>query len=225
MARRVQSGRKKEIYTYFRKRYCSRAAQRFLYYLSGYKGICCIHRGSIRVFFFPAVVWQTQQEGIRVDMESGAMQLINALRGRKLERFCCEAEILDFDFGTLTLHAMGCSRVIKNNDILVTVPDYQAWDGVESRHNDEWYNTERFRAEITGGIVCSTEVSPWNDLRVILDNGCTIECLIANAYPHYGEESEQWVLFEHTKDHSGAFLTVFSKRVHFQEGTAPDSGR
>ena len=54
-----------------------------------------------------------------VDMESGAMQLINALRGRKLQRFCCEAEILDFDFGTLTLHAMGCSRVIKNNDILV----------------------------------------------------------------------------------------------------------
>ena len=49
------------------------------------------------------------------------MQLINALRGRKLQHFCCEAEILDFDFGTLTLHAMGCSRVIKNNDILVTV--------------------------------------------------------------------------------------------------------
>lgn len=65
----------------------------------------------------------------------------------------------------------------------------------------------------------SVEISPWHDLRVRLDNGVTIECLIANAYPHYEEESEQWVLFEHTKDHSGTFLTVYNKSVDFVLGS------
>lgn len=151
-------------------------------------------------------------------MDKRYIEFINLLNGRRLLRFCCEAEMLDLDFGSLALHAMGCSRVIKNNDILVTVPDYQSWDGQESCNNDEWYNMRKFNSEIVGGTVVSVTVSPWNDLRVELDNGVMIECLIANAYPHYGEETEQWVLFERTEDHSGRFLTVYSKSVDFYGG-------
>ncbi|EOS63490.1 hypothetical protein [Oscillibacter sp. 1-3] len=148
-------------------------------------------------------------------MDYAAAQFVNQLVGKRLLHFCCEAEILDFDFAPLALHAMGCSRVIKNNDILVTTFDYQLWDLSESTHNDEWFNAEKFYSEIIDGTVISVEISPWYDLRIKLDNNVVIECLIANAYPHYDEEQEQWVLFEPTEDHSGTFLTVYNKRIDF----------
>ncbi len=124
-------------------------------------------------------------------------------------------EILDFDFAPLTLHALGCSRIIKNNDILVTTLDYQSWNLLESTQNDEWFNIQKFQTHIIGGMVLSIQLSPWNDLHIILDNGIRIECLIANAYPHYEEEQEQWVLFEKRKHESKPFLTVYNKRMKF----------
>ncbi len=150
-------------------------------------------------------------------MEQKAVQFVNALIGKKLVHLCCEAEILDFDFSSMVLHAMGCSRIIKNNDILVTTLDYQSWDLTESTHNDEWFNMERFNSEIVGGTVISVKICPWHDLRIELDNHVIIECLIANAFPHYKEEQEQWVLFEPTRDHSGTFLTVYPKSIDFYD--------
>ena len=150
-------------------------------------------------------------------MDREAVQFVNRLKGKQLLHVCCEAEILDFDFAPLALHAMGCSRVIKNNDILVTTLDYQSWDLEESTHNDECFNVERFYSEIVGGRVVSVAVSPCHDLSIELDNHVVIECRIANAYPHYEEEQEQWVLFEPTKDHSGAFLTVYNKHSNFHD--------
>lgn len=146
-------------------------------------------------------------------MDKNIVQFVHSLVGKKLVHFCCEAEILDFSFESMVLHGMGFTRVIKNNDILVTTLDYQSWDGVVSTNNDEWYNVKKYNSEIVGGTVTSVEISPWNDLRVELDNGVTIECLIANAYPHFEKEFEQWVLFDGTKDESGAFLSVCNKTV------------
>lgn len=148
-------------------------------------------------------------------MDHAAVRFVNLLMGKKLLHFCCEAEILDFDFAALALHAMGCSRIIKGNNILATTLDYQSWDLREGTHNDEWFNAKRFYSQIVGGAVISVEFSPWHDLRIALDNDVIIECLVANAYPHYGEEQEQWVLFGPAKDHSGTFLTVYNKRVDF----------
>lgn len=151
-------------------------------------------------------------------LDNKAILFVQSLIGKKLVYFCCEANILDFGFDeSLVLHAMGCSRVIKNDDILVTTLDYQSWDQIESTHNDEWFNMEKFNSQIVGGTVMSVEVSPWNDLHIGLDNGVIIECMIANAYPHYEEECEQWVLFEHTKQHNGTFLTVYNKSVDFDD--------
>lgn len=152
-------------------------------------------------------------------MEDRAVRFVNSLVGRKLVDLCCEAEVLDFSFGGLVLHAMGCSRVIKGEDILITTLDYQSWDQAESTNNDEWFNMGRFRPGILGGSVASVEVTPWNDLRVRMDNGVMIECLVANACPHYGEEQEQWVLFEPSGNGSGRFLTVYNRSVDFYEGS------
>ena len=52
-------------------------------------------------------------------------------------------------------------------------------------------------------------------IPMTMDNGVRIECYIANAYSHYDEECEQWLLFEHTNDHSGRFLTAYNKRLSF----------
>ena len=122
-------------------------------------------------------------------MDHVAVQFVNLLIGKKLVHVCCEAEILDFDFAPLVLQAMGCSRVIKNNDILVSTLDYQSWDLCEDTHNDEWFNVKKFNSEIINGTVTSVKISPWHDLRIKLDNDVIIECLIANAYPHYRERT------------------------------------
>ncbi len=156
-------------------------------------------------------------------MDNNAIQFANSLIGKKLVRCCCTVEILNFSFEDLALHAMGCSRIIKNNDILVTTIDYQSWDEIESTNNDEWFNMKRFNCEIVGGTVISVEVSALNDLRIELDNGVTVECLIANAYPHFEEELEQWVLFEPTKDHNGKILTVRNKSVDFRDRSESSS--
>lgn len=144
------------------------------------------------------------------------MNFIHSLVGKRLLNVCCAAEILTFDFFPLALHASGYARIIKNSDILVTTLDYQSWDLSESTNNDEWFNVKQFHAEMIGGAVLSATLSPWNDLHIELDNGVIIECLIANSYPHYNDEQEQWVLFERGKDHK-PFLTVYSKRVEFVE--------
>ena len=160
-------------------------------------------------------------------MEAAVIQFVQSLVGTQLIHVCCEAEMLDFQFDALTLHAMGCSRILRQGEILVTVPDYQSWDGLENAHNDEWFNLKRFQSELIGGRVLSADLYPWRDLRIALDNGVWIECLIANAHPHYGEELEQWVLFEPSEDRSGsgAFLTVFNQRVSFHSRAATFQGR
>ena len=110
----------------------------------------------------------------------------------------------------------GLTRIIKNGDILVSTLDYQSWDGVNSRSNDELKNIERFRKDIVGGAVVSADVNEVNDLRVTLDNGVIIECLIANGYVHYSNEREQWVLFEKNDREKRTFLTVYNKSCELE---------
>lgn len=108
-------------------------------------------------------------------MDDKAIRFVHPLIGKKLVYFCCEADILDFGFGSLVFHAMGCSRVIKNNDILVTTLYYQSCDQMESTNNDEWFDMKKFNSQIVGDTVISVEISPWHDLHIKLDNGVTIE--------------------------------------------------
>ena len=100
-------------------------------------------------------------------MTENEVDFVRQLIGRKVEHFCCEADILDFGFsGGFVLHAMGCSRVVQDNDILVTTIDYLSWDEKESTNNDEWYNMSCFRDRVIGGTAVSVLVSPLNDLKV-----------------------------------------------------------
>ena len=156
-------------------------------------------------------------------MRQEMSDFVSLLVGKKLDFLGCEADLLEFVFEEdLVLHAAGFSRVAADDEILITTADYQSWDGIDSTHNDEWFNMAAHRERIVGGRVVSAAVNALGDLNIALDNGVTVECRIANAAPHYGEEAEQWVLFEHTADHSGRFLTAYNKQLDYyvpgQEG-------
>ncbi|MBQ6231349.1 MAG: hypothetical protein IJJ74_09585 [Eubacterium sp.] len=149
-------------------------------------------------------------------MDKDITDFINLWVGKRLENINNICEMLDICFSdNLVLHGMGLTRVFLNDDLLITTIDYNSWDESESRHNDEWYNTYRYKSQVIGGKVTNISINKFNDLFLELDNGVRIECYIANAYPHYNEECEQWVLFEHTQDHSGRFLTAYNKGISF----------
>ena len=149
-------------------------------------------------------------------MRQDIIDFVSLLVGKNLEYLGCEADLLEFVFEEdLVLHAAGFSRVVADDEILITTPDYQSWDGIDSMHNDENFNMTTHRERIVGGRVLSAAVNALGDLTITLDNGVTVECRIANAAPHYGEDAEQWVLFEHTSDHSGRFLTAYNKQLDY----------
>lgn len=151
-------------------------------------------------------------------MEDNIKEFVYGLNGTKLEGIYLAADMLEFCFdNAMNLHAQGFCRVIRDSDVLITTHDYQSWDGENDTNNDEWFNTQKYKDELIGGVVKSVEISPVNDLKVALDNGVTIECIIWNAYPHYEEELEQWVLFDgrDTKKSELGFLTVYNKHVSY----------
>ena len=154
-------------------------------------------------------------------MDKTINDFINLWVGKRLEGLNCICEMLDFCFSdNLVLHGLGLTRIFLNDDLIIPTMDYNSWDQEESKHNDEWFNTDKFRNQIIGGKVTSISISKSNDLFVEMDNGVRIECYISNAYPHYEEECEQWLLFEHTENHSGRILTAYNKRLESNIGNS-----
>lgn len=149
-------------------------------------------------------------------MEKEIKEFISLWIGKSLEGLHCICEMLDFCFSdNLVLHGLGLTRIFLNDDLIITTIDYNSWDQTDSKHNDEWFNTEKYKNQIIGGKVTNISIRKSNDLFLELDNGVRIECFVANADPHYDTECEQWILFEHTEDHSGRFLTAYNKRLSF----------
>ena len=147
-------------------------------------------------------------------------QYIDSLLGQKLLDITCEADLLDIGFENRILHisSQALGRVLKNNKILVTTLDYQSWDEKESVNNDEWYNVDRYRQDIVGGIVISVKKSRCGDLFIKMSNGIRIEVLIGGGEHHYGDHDEQWVLFDKRGvKETLTFLTVFNDEIDYDE--------
>lgn len=144
-------------------------------------------------------------------------KLIKNIVGMKLDAIRYACEMLMFDFAQYTLHVQCLTRIIKNDNILVTTLDYQSWDGEHEENNDEYYNLAKYKTEIEGGKVLSVEVNPLNDICIALDNGVTIEILIQNSYAHYDDEWEQYRFFEFAKDRADfPHYVVYSKHIEIQ---------
>ena len=131
---------------------------------------------------------------------------------KRLDAINIACEMMMFSFGEYELHTQCLTRIICNNDVLVTTLDYQSWDGETEENNDEWYFVEQNRDKIVGGTVTSVNVNALHDITIVLDNSISIELFVKNGYHHFVDEQEQWVFFKH-HDHSYPFITVYNKSV------------
>ena len=137
---------------------------------------------------------------------------LQVIVGKKLEKLNLACEMMMFSFAEFELHSQCLTRIICENDILVTTFDYQSWDGDVEENNDEWYFVEQNRAKIVGGTVISVNVNALHDVTICLDNSISIELFVKNGYHHFDNEQEQWVFFKRN-DHSYPFITVYNKSV------------
>lgn len=143
-------------------------------------------------------------------------QHLNNIVQKKLIELKLACEMMMFTFEEYALHAQCLTRIIFNNDILVTTLDYQNWDGKVDTNNDERYFIEQYMDKIISGIVMSVKVSSIYDIEIILDNGITIELINKNGYHHFDEECEQWRFFK-VDDYSYPHITVYNKTVDIVE--------
>lgn len=139
-------------------------------------------------------------------------EYLQAIVGKQLDALNLACEMMMFSFEKYELHVQCLTRIICEDDILVTTLDYQSWDGEAEENNDEWYFIEQNRGKIVGGKVTSVTINSLYDVVIILDNGIRIELFVKNGYNHFDDEHEQWVFFKH-HDHYHPFITVFSQTV------------
>lgn len=149
-----------------------------------------------------------------IDLE----KLIQNIAGLKLDAIGYACEMLTFNFERYAIHAQCLTRIIKDDDILVTTLDYQSWDGEHNENNDEYYNLAKYKSEIEGRKVLSVQVNPLCDIMITLENALTIQILIENSYAHYDEEHEQYRFFEVTDDETNneklpPHYVVYSKHI------------
>ena len=147
-----------------------------------------------------------------MDHQAKLIEHLNAIVGKQLDALNMACEMMMFSFEEYALHATCLTRIICENDILVTTLDYQSWDGEAEENNDEWYFVAQNRAKIVGGTVATVNVTPLNDVQIVLDSGIKIELFIKNGYHHFNDEHEQWMFFKR-HDRSHPFITVYSKTV------------
>ena len=141
---------------------------------------------------------------------------LQAIVGKRLDAINLACEMMMFSFDKYELHAQCLTRIICENDILVTTLDYQNWDGEAAENNDEWYFIEQNRGKIIGSTVTSADVNALHDVVIVLDNGARIELFIKNGHHHFDDELEQWVFFKR-HDRSYPFITVYNKTVDITE--------
>ena len=137
---------------------------------------------------------------------------LQAIIGKQLTDLHLACEMMMFSFDEFALHTQCLTRIIHEEDVLVTTLDYHNWDGEDDKNNDEWYFVKQYKESIVGGIVTSINVSSLYDVIIVLDNGIKIELINKNGYHHFDDESEQWRFFK-SGDYSYPHITVYSKTV------------
>lgn len=148
-------------------------------------------------------------------MNKKLQKYINNIIGLKLEEINLACEIIMLNFGNYKIHFQSFTRVIKNNDILLTTLDYQSWDKKEDKNNDEWYFLEKYKKEILNGIVIDVSLTKTNDLTIVFDNGIIIETYISNGYSHYEEEQEQWRLILKLDNDKSHDIVIYNKHIEY----------
>ena len=132
---------------------------------------------------------------------------VNELVGQTLSDLGAHYEILILRFGEYEIHVRCFARIVHNGEILLTTQDYQSWDEKDHKHNDMYLNIAKHGAALIGQRVLSVEVSPINDLFIVLNNDARIEIFSSDGSHSLSEESEQWFFYK-PKDKTYPYLSV-----------------
>ena len=127
-------------------------------------------------------------------MRENLKQYLDTCIGKELLNIYLVCEMMCFEFGDMALHAKSFTRILQNDEVLVTTLDYQGWDEIDDKNNDEWYNIHQFKHRLIGNKIERIDLSTVNDLFVYLENGVVIQSFAANGPLHYGCWNEQWRL-------------------------------
>ena len=121
-------------------------------------------------------------------------------------------EILILRFGEYEIHVSCFARIIHDGKVLLTTQDYQSWDEKDHKHNDMYLNIAKHGETLIGQKVQSVEVSPINDLFIVLDNDTRIEIYNSEGSHQLSEESEQWFFYK-PKDKTYPYWSVTNNGV------------
>ena len=132
---------------------------------------------------------------------------IYELVGQTMSDLGAHYEILTLRFGEYEIHVSCFARILHDGKILFTTQDYQSWDGNDYKHNDMYLNIAKYGETLIGQKVRSVEVSPINDLFIVLDNDTRIEIYSSDGRHRLSEESEQWFFYK-PKDKAYPYFRV-----------------
>ena len=121
-------------------------------------------------------------------------------------------EILILRFGEYEIHVSCFARIIHDGKILLATQDYQSWDEKDHKQNEMYLNIAKYGETLIGQKVRSVEVSPINDLFIVLDNDTRIEIYNSEASHQLSEESEQWFFYK-PKDKTYPYWCVTNNGV------------
>lgn len=125
---------------------------------------------------------------------------LELLIGRNLDDLNLACEMMMFTFGDISLHSQCFTRIVHKDSVLLTTLDYQNWDEITDKNNDEWYNLSLYKGLIINNKVIETELTPAKDVFIRLQNDVSIQIFFSNGAPHYAEDCEQWRIFVNTDD-------------------------
>ena len=72
-----------------------------------------------------------------MDYQVKLIEHLQAIVGKRLDAINLACEMMMFSFENYEFHTQCLTRIICENDILVTTLDYQSWDGEVEDNNDE----------------------------------------------------------------------------------------
>jgi len=96
------------------------------------------------------------------------------------------------------MHIQAFTRIIHNNQIIVTSNDYFEYekDDESGTRNDLWINMIKASEVINESKVIDVNSNDFGDFRIILDNKAIIEVMISNSMPNFDDEIEQYRFFQ-----------------------------
>ena len=82
-------------------------------------------------------------KGANMDYQNKLNEHLQIIVGKQLDDLHLVCELMSFAFEEYAFHALGLTRIIHENDILVTTIDYLNWDRETDTNNDERYFVEQ----------------------------------------------------------------------------------